>query len=825
MRSNRSMMQQAKQQSLPPAEEGDIWFYITKKQRLVFCLLLAQRLWPRLIGLVLVAFVFSSYAWLGGFSLLPLWLHGLVLATFGMVIAVMLARFRHLHWPHPTEINRHIEQQNGLSSQPLLVQFDEPVHADAAGLALWHAHRQRMRTLLRNLKIGLPTAQIPQRDPHGLRALVFLGFAVAFAYSFSPNAGRIGDAFTFHFSPVAVQQMRIDAWINPPEYTGLAPIYLGSDITQMKEEQRTVAHGSVAHFRLVNAPDGTGLWQINEAGKRSALTAQESSSHDTIRTYQLPLTQDMHLQLSTPGGEKNWFFTITPDRPPHIDWAGEPRRALNGMLELSYQVEDDYGVVEAWASIKALDLSEKAEIQPLMDAPQIALLLPRTLKGKASTRYDFTNHPWAGIEVEIILQARDGAGNLATTAPLILTLPQRVFTNPLARAIVEQRRLLMQDRHNRDLVSDMLAALLLRPDDTIRNATHAIALQSAWTRLSYARDDEDLQAMTNYLWQIALGIEDSGLKDAEERLKQAQQALREALRHGASAQEIERLMQELRQAMRDYIAALAERDANNPFSGERGEMQLLQQDALEQRLQQLEEMAQLGNRGAAEQLLNELEDLLANLQVVQGQNGQGDSNRGDRSAMQQNMDALADMMRRQQELMNETDRLTQERRRGEHSDDDYTRMMEGLSERQETLRGEWESLQGGLQQQGMESGEAMDEAGEAMGQARDMLGQGEGEGARGNQGRALEAMRRAGQGMMQAMREAEQGGGDSSGASLDPLGRARQGNQLSQDSDVQLPGEIDIERARRILDEIRARLQYMAPQLERHYLERLLNLD
>jgi len=798
------------------------------RRRQVFALLMIERLWPRIMPLILLACVLSSCAWFGFFMLLPLWLHAVVLLGFAVAAALAIIPFRHLRLPQDGEIDQHIERATGLNFQPLVAQFDMPVHGDAMGQALWQAHRQRMRVLLQDLKTGWPKAQIPKRDPHGLRSLVFLSFAIAFAYSFSPNAGRLNEAFAFSSSPVLSHPIRIDAWVNPPEYTGTPPLYLNVDLAGKGagggQEYRALPHGSVAHFRIVNGGESVTLWQINETGSRSAIAMQEGASQEDIRDHQLLLTHDMQVQLVTPSGEKEWHFTVIADMPPRIDWASAPRRALNGTLELPYQLEDDYGVVKGWALIKPLASATKDGLDPLYDPPQIALALPRALKGEATTRHDFTNHPWAGIEAEIVLYAQDGAGNIATSRPMIVTLPQRVFGNPLARAVVEQRRLLVQTRANRDLVADMLAALLVRPGDTIRNAAHIIALQSAWTRLSYAQGDEDLRQMVDYLWQIALGIEDDGLKNAADRLARAQQALREALRNGASAQEIERLMQELRQAMQDYIAALAQQNAQEPFSADAGERQFMQQGELEQRLQQLQEMAELGNRAAAEELLNELENLLNNLQVAQGRNGEGETNRSERSAMQQNMDALADMMRRQQEMMNETDRLTQQWQRGERTDGEYAEMMEGLAGRQEELRREWEELQRGLQQQGMEAGEAMGEAGQEMGQARDMLGQGEGNRATGSQGRALEAMRRAGQNMMQAMRDGEGGEGQSS-RSLDPLGRERQSGQMSQESDVKIPGEIDIERARRILDEIRARLQYMTPQLERQYLERLLTFD
>jgi len=63
--------------------------------------------------------------------------------------------------------------------------------------------------------------------------------------------------------------------------------------------------------------------------------------------------------------------------------------------------------------------------------------------------------------------------------------------------------------------------------------------------------------------------------------------------------------------------------------------------------------------------------------------------------------------------------------------------------------------------------------------------------------------------------------------SRDPLGR-RSGNSdgLNADSDVQVPGEIDAQRARRILDAIRDRLAIPEnPLIEKDYLERLLNTE
>uniref|UniRef100_UPI0028A1E34D DUF4175 family protein n=1 Tax=Tianweitania sp. TaxID=2021634 RepID=UPI0028A1E34D len=91
------------------------------------------------------------------------------------------------------------------------------------------------------------------------------------------------------------------------------------------------------------------------------------------------------------------------------------------------------------------------------------------------------------------------------------------------------------------------------------------------------------------------------------------------------------------------------------------------------------------------------------------------------------------------------------------------------------------------------------------------------------------------QDMMQQMQQAQQGqegqdgqgqpGGRQRSADRDPLGRPRATTGPDFGNSVEVPDVIDAQRARQILDEIRRRLgNALSPQLERDYLERLLDL-
>ena len=63
----------------------------------------------------------------------------------------------------------------------------------------------------------------------------------------------------------------------------------------------------------------------------------------------------------------------------------------------------------------------------------------------------------------------------------------------------------------------------------------------------------------------------------------------------------------------------------------------------------------------------------------------------------------------------------------------------------------------------------------------------------------------------------------SGGNQTDPLGRPLHGREFGDDLTVKIPGEIDVQRVRRILEELRRRLaDPQRPQIELDYLERLL---
>jgi uncharacterized protein (TIGR02302 family) len=439
-----------------------------------------------------------------------------------------------------------------------------------------------------------------------------------------------------------------------------------------------------------------------------------------------------------------------------------------------------------------------------------------------------------------------------------MRLPERLFTKPLARALIEQRRILALDANQNSQVYVALDALMIAPEVFTPETGHYLGLYSVIRQLEAARTDAALRDVVASIWSLAVTIEDGNISDVDKALRAAQEALKQALERGASDEEIKKLTDNLRAALDNFLRQLAEQLRNNPQQLARPldpNTKTLSQQDLKSMLDRLERMSRSGDKDAAKQLLEQLQQMLENLQMAQpGQSGDGD--------MEQALNELGDMIRKQQQLRDKTFKQGQDSRRdrmrgkqGDQSMGDLQQDQQGLRDRlkklQEELakrgmgqgqrgekgqRGE-QGMQQGQGQPGGDPGDGedgLDQADNAMGDAGGRLGEGNADGAVDSQGRALDALRKGAQSLAEAM---QQGDGDQPGDGpgnakgrqqgaqngTDPLGRPMRHNEFSDDYSVKIPGEIDVQRVRRILEELRRRLADPArPQIELDYIERLL---
>jgi uncharacterized protein (TIGR02302 family) len=828
--------------------------------------ILWERLWPALASVAVAIGIFLAVSWAGLWLVLPPM--GRAIALFVLVVLVAVAAVPLLRFRLPSTFDglRRLDRGSGLAHRPATALADElgAGEQDQVSRALWRAHVEQALRAANALKAGTPRPRLHLFDPVAVRALVVLLVAATFFAASGERVRRITAAFDWA-GVVQAKNFRVDAWVTPPVYTGKPPLILPgirAGEPHQASAVQTVPAGSVL---VIRASGANGLHVVTSGGIAEASREGAPPPPAGTEEHRYTITDRGTATLKGALDEDVTFtFAAIPDRAPTIALTKEPEPQARGSLLLAYKIDDDYGVIGANANftLKQKAAPDGRALRPLYGAPDFSLTLPqaRTRNGAGQTTKDLSDHPWAGAEVTLTLVARDEAGNEGSSTPTEFKLPERVFVKPLARSLIEQRRILALDAEAKPKILMALEALSIAPERFMPQLSHYLGLRSIFFELNRAKSDDQLRDVVARLWSMAVTIEDGMLSDAEAALRAAQEALRQALERGATDEEIKKLTDQLRAALDRFMQALAEQMRRNPQQLARPldpNTRMLRQQDLKSMIDRMEQLARSGAKDAAKKLLEELQQMLENLQMAQP--GQpGDDMDDD---MMSALDELGNMIREQQNLRDKTFRQGQEQRRnqqgqrgqrgqqGQQGQQGDPSQFGELRQNQQALREQLKKLleemrkrgQAGQQGQqgqqgqgqGQDPGEGLGQADGAMGDAEGQLGQGNADGAVDSQGRALEALRRGAQSLAQQMQQG-QGQGQGPGNpgrtgqarannDTDPLGRPLRGREYGDDVTVKVPGEIDVQRARRILEELRKRLSDpLRPQLELDYIERLL---
>jgi len=744
----------------------------------------------RLLPLLWPAFGFFGFylalALTGIFAFIPWPVQApLLAATITAGALALYDGFENFAWPRSLDAARRLERDSGLAHRPISERDDVLVGDDPVARALWDLHRAR--GLPQKFRIGPPRAGIAARDPQGLRWYLLIAVAVGLVLARGDTGARLVSAFDSGAGAAA----SLDAWIDPPPYTGLPLTSLHVGDTAIIQ----VPQGSVLNLRVHGAPRTPGLAAGNNTAPRFAGEDGEYSSNVILSTG-----ARVRVQV---GGHAigKWNIQAVPDAVPTIALTATPSPTEQKATKFAFKSSDDYGI----AKVRAVLTPQKGHGKPLV----VELPLPESnAKTIDQASYvDLTGHPYAGLTVTGHLEARDAIGQTGMSAPVTFKLPARVFTDPLARALIEQRQqLATSDAAGRKTVLLTLDALTIAPEKFYQGKNDIfLALRSAFNGVRNAKTDADIARVQTILWETALKLERGGLLSAAEELRKLQIMITAALASGAPQDVIDELLKRYNEAMQKYMAALA---ANPPAPGEQQPLppdaKTIGQNDIQTMLDMIKKLTQAGDRQKAAQLLAMLQSMLENMRLTQGQNGQGSAQN---KALNEKLQKYGNLMGKQRALLDKTFRQQQ----GQADPKDGG--PQGLQKQQNNLEKE---LQDSLKGMDGKSAQKLREAGKAMGDAQSALGKKDLTNAGSSQNQALDALRQGAQALAD---ESQQGQGKQSGGQ-DPLGR---GNAPLGNSGVKIPGAADLARAREILEELRRRAAQMnRSQQERDYLDRLL---
>lgn len=845
--------------------------------------LLWESLWRALVPPLVVAGLFVAVAFAGlWLAVGPLW-REIGVGLFGIAFVASLASLFGLRPPPRKAALARIDRTSDATHSPASGLDDELANpgSDPATQSLWNLHRKRLAARLGQLRVGAPSPRVVEIDRYAVRALALV-LLVATAFLAGPEKyARLAAAFDWRWAPPAGASYRVDAWLDPPAYTGRAPVLLH------------LSRGNVA--TNVEAPINSTLI-VRTAGGEAGIDARGGleplkKKNDTPQApgeseQRLRLRGDAQLTLTHAGQTVGRFkIGVIPDLPPQIEWTDAPRINARGSLTLDYKITDDYGAVSAQAVFSDPHVDGiSGTVRSIVPPPRLALVLPDGGAGHAETTGDLSEHPWAGARVTMTLVARDEGGNIGRSDPIEITLPQQPFVKPIAKALVEQRRNLVLYPQQRDRVQTALDALRIAPDVFGVTDSVFLGLTVASNLLQDSRSDEDLVGVADLLWAMALQIENGGLADAERDLRAAEQHLRDALQRNASPDEIRKLTDELRAAMNKFLREFAQRQqqqrGQESMRSPNGPQTVTQQD-LQAMLDRMQQMANAGDREDAQRMLDQLQKTLENLQQANQQNQDPatqamnhamrdldrlthdqqklrdqtqqlarsqDSDHPDQSGAQKSMtpQQLHDFQQSLRKRLQDLEKRLQQFGQNQKGLKDAQKAMEDAEKSlnqgqqqnpdqqgQQRSQGQQDQGQQGQGQQGQQ-GQGQQGQGDQQGQGQQPGGQSPSDSAVASQGRALQGLRKGAEQLAKSMQQGrgrgqqpgeQQGPGQAEGAGdEDPLGRPMAKDPvLNPNAKLNLEGLPAAERAQRVLEELRRRLaDPWRSQEELNYLERLL---
>ncbi len=860
----------------PPAPPG-----LAAKRARARAALWVEQLWPAAWPSLGLLGAFAIFALLDGPAWLPAWPRLLLpfLVLLGALVLIWRGA-RRINRPVPDSVDRRLERASGLRHRPLAALQDRPASATPEAAAIWEVHQARLATQLRRLRVGPLRPGLPARDRRALRGLVLIGLfaALVIAGIEAPNRLLAAIAPGLPQGPAAPGTV-VQAWVTPPAYTGLPPVFLQPNAPAPPIPAGARLTASVTGGRgaptLAVGEDGTGFTAL-DAASWQADRALDASGHLVIRR----------------GGQQlaGWALTIIPDRPPTAAFTDPPGAATSSgrpttQSRFAWHAEDDYGVTGATIE---LHLKDRPEAPPLV-IPAPPGGNPKQVRGVLVQ--DLTAHPWAGLPVQARVVAKDAIGQTGASAEAAFDLPERAFANPVAQAVIAIRKQLSLTPELRQDARTALDALADDPGLFDNSAGVLLQLRAAGFLLGRGRGQPAVDEAQSRLWDLALTLEEGAADRTAKALEAARQAARDAMdaarqdpQNEARRAELERRLEELRQAIQKHIDALTEqaRRENTELPLDPGTPQMNARD-LDRMAQKLEEAAREGRMDDARQQMAELERLLEQLQNARPEHGEQREKRNAERRQQgrQQQDVVQDMVRREGDLLDRSrgraegatpqppapspgqppqaaTRATPEQRAQDQRRQAAMRRALGeLMQRFGDLTGQVPAPLG-------EADTAMREAGQAMGEGRDAA-------ATAAQQRAIEALQKGGREMGQQMArqfgpgqqpgEGEEGegdgqdgpdgpgeqgmnpGGDRNGQTTgpqpgepqgpsrrrttrrDPLGRPMQpGTSGTEESgDVRVPDQMEEARTRALQEELRRRgADRGRPQPELDYIDRLL---
>ncbi|MFN9253380.1 MAG: DUF4175 family protein [Holosporaceae bacterium] len=866
---------------------------------LIFCALRPplRRLVASLLPLIMLAYLLQLGPALGGWSVGVINLPGLIAAA--AIASLLIHGWRLVDcWPTPASqaVLSQVEAASQLHFQPLTgMAASLPTGVAGVTTKLWQLHWQRLAERLSLGQGGWHSGWGHWMRRHGRNLVIQLAIIATVVGLYGwPQALRLPALFG------AAASVDFTAWVEAPNYVTMPALALTGSASQSgggasvavsgaatkevsKDAVITVPAGSMLQVRANLSSDRRGLNQDQPRGGQvmrlvapdltTAAPLTTPAANRAVQTAQLTIEKAGSYQLWQAGHRlANWRFAVIPPKIPQIDWHPAPNVTPQQRVALPYQLRDDYGVVALELQIVPVDGGdmggEGAQPIPL---PLMGNGRDKMLESKAEL--DLRDHPLAGRQVLISLRATNLAKAVASTPPFNVTLPRRVFTDPLAQQVDKAMQRLQQKPSDRSAVADQLADVqrqLAQAGDAARIGAY-LALQQAEQdlqnkELTRAEGEQLASRTVPLLRQIARGLEEGEVARWQDRFAKARQELAAAMRDPARRAEVPELLRQMQQAWQGYLAStLQQNQAKAPANASADNRPISQSlmsqlsNPMESLLKEMQQAVELGDQARVEQLLQQWQQLASQIkpmppalaekiekadawaremqQLIAAQEGLRDKTRTvvDSPPQDKAQDTAQDQA--QATAHDNAQDTAKDKGKAKKAESDPAAPSLPTADAQEGVRQQLGQLLAKGAELMKDLPPAAGKADQAMSQAAAALKQQQAKPALSSQEQAIEALKQGqseaeqalSEQLQQAMQQAGIGGLLTPGsASMDPFGRntengSENGNGTTPEGVVTIPDQAEPRFLRQVLDQLRARLQNLpADSPDRPYLERLL---
>ncbi|MCS5596090.1 MAG: DUF4175 domain-containing protein [Alphaproteobacteria bacterium] len=578
---------------------------------------------PVIFGLLLIvtlALVPAIY------SLIP----PLLFSFFSWIVIIELFRasWKKQQWPKLKEADRKLEHKNDFYDHPITLLHDHLINPNTERDALWREFKGKLIKRLSKLHLPLPFYMSAGKDPFGLRAVITICFLIMLSLNgLNETTARLQNIFIPSLSTAFTADGEVanlvSIEIQPPKYTG-------RNIKLIKGQGKIDAPLDIAEESLIKITVKD-TWLPLKLYIDDQLIPLTKNTEDDTTQDNVFYTHSFSVGQAAEGKVhsitlKSLFLTrfkisysLIDDLPPRLSIDDEFTIQNNGTLKFIANLEDDYGT-------SALDIFMDLPVDYEGETP-----LGKPYKEERSFLYEagthkdiavflnLTRHPYAGMGAQLTFNLRDGAGQLSDTVKIPLTLPERNFTEDVAKRIYALRKFIITEKlAYTDYIYDSLSGLSSDPQIQGKDILAKLAIAVARERIYHEQSLDVLYTLIDMLWRTALRLDNGDFMQSQQDLQDALNAFNKVLNDPNSSQD-ERLkaMQDLQNALADYFYE-AQKEALRRMQNEDGNFMPQMavprpnSSALQDFLSQLESSA-LNDPEKAKELLNELEKALNSL--------------------------------------------------------------------------------------------------------------------------------------------------------------------------------------------------------------------